>query len=326
MTPEARDDARRRYATEWPDYDRLAKTVAQQIRILAIKERLGCTVTHRAKEVSSFVKKVIERDLRDPWNEIHDKAGVRVVVRHSGDLDRAARLIRDNLNPCWSVDDRDDDGAEDKLRYPRLHFQVEASSLPPAAGYESDDQRTCEIQLRTAAADLWAAMSHKFLYKPSGDLPRSVRRSLYGLLALVEVYDREVERAVAELAKLPDHLLTSVVDQAEGIYYTFCAASYNPDLSREVLAVVLEAVDADDRGQYPEMLADFAKRERERLEDIYRLYGPITEAGSRGEFILVGQPEAIAIFERLQGSSMRLADVWNDHLPEELLLEMKSLW
>ncbi|MEU5965907.1 RelA/SpoT domain-containing protein [Micromonospora parva] len=326
MTAEARDEARQRYVAERPEYENLAKAVARHIQMLAVKEQLGCTVTYRAKDVGSFVKKILEKNLADPWNDIHDKAGVRVIVRHSGDLDRAVRLIEDNLTPSWSVDDRKDAGGEDVLRYPRLHFQIRASALPLDFGYKPDDDRSCEVQVRTAAADLWAGMSHKFLYKPSGELPRNVRRSLYGLLALVEVYDREVERAVAELARLPDHLLNSVVDQAEKIYYTFCATSYNLELSREVLAVVLQAVDEGERPKYGEMLADFATRERHRLAQIYQQYGPVTQVGAEGSFVLVGQPEGIAIFERLSVAPMLLTEYWNSHLPEELLLEMKSLW
>jgi ppGpp synthetase/RelA/SpoT-type nucleotidyltranferase len=326
VTAEARDEARRRYVAERPEYENLARAVARHIQILAVKEQLGCSVTYRAKDVSSFVKKIIEKDLVDPWNDIYDKAGVRVIVRHSGDLDKAVSLIEGNLTPFWSIDDRENEEGEDKLRYPRLHFQIRASALPSDFGYKSDDDRSCEIQVRTAAANLWASMSHKFLYKPSGELPRNVRRSLYGLLALVEVYDREVERAVAELARLPDHLLNSVVDQAERIYYTFCATSYNLELSREVLAVVLQAVAEDERPQYGEVLADFASRERHRLAQIYQQYGPVTQSGAEGSFVLVGQPEGIAIFERLSTAPMLLADVWNSHLPEELLLEMKSLW
>ncbi|WP_167517575.1 GTP pyrophosphokinase [Micromonospora orduensis] len=326
MTTQARDKARRRYIAERPAYEKLAKAVARQIQILSIKDQLGCNVTCRAKDVSSYVKKVIEKDLDDPWNEIYDMAGVRVIVRHSGDLDRAVRLIKENLSPIYTIDDRESETGEDQLRYPRLHFQVRASALPSDFGYGPDDERSCEIQVRTAAADLWAGMSHKFLYKPSGELPRNVRRSLYGLLALVEVYDREVERAVAELARLPDHLLNSIVDQAERIYYTFCATSYNLELSREILSVVLQAVDEGDRPQYGEILAEFADREHHRLAEIYQRYGPVTEVGAEGSFVLVGQPEGIAIFERLSTTPLRLADVWNSYLPEELLLEMRSLW
>ncbi|MFI8806308.1 GTP pyrophosphokinase family protein [Micromonospora chalcea] len=326
MTAVERDEARRRYVAERPGYEELAKAVARHIQLLAIKEQLGCSVTYRAKDVSSFVKKFIEKDLANPWSEIYDKAGVRIVVRHSGDLDKAVRLVADNLSPLWSIDDREDERGEDLLRYPRLHFQVGASALPSNFGYGSDDNRSCEIQIRTAAADLWASMSHKFLYKPSAELPKHVRRSLYGLLALVEVYDREVERAVAELARLPDHLLNSVVDQAERIYYTFCATSYNLELSREIIAVILQAVDEEEQPQYGEMLADFASRERHRLTQIFQHYGPVTAVGAEGSFVLVGQPEGIAIFERLSAAPLRLSAAWNSHLPEELLLEMKSLW
>ncbi|WP_410809461.1 GTP pyrophosphokinase family protein [Micromonospora sp. 067-2] len=323
---EPREEARLRFSEDRHVFVQLAQEIAQRIRVLSIDARLDCTVTHRAKDVGSFVKKAVIRGLTDPWNEIYDKAGVRIVVRHSGDLATAETLIRENFQVLWSsLDESPKEDDEDRLRYPRIHFQIKLyqptnpDPTQPHKGYD------CEVQLRTAASDLWASMSHKLLYKPSSGLPKDVRRSLYGLLALVEVYDREVQRAMDIIGESSDHFLNTVIDQCERIYYTFCTNAYNSELTRESVAVVLSTMNVDQQARYPEMLEEFAKRERYRLSEIYDRYGSTSEAYKNGLFVLLGQPESIAIFERLTGHSMLLEHAWQARLPEGLLEELQRV-
>ncbi|MFJ8002513.1 hypothetical protein ACIQ7D_36315 [Streptomyces sp. NPDC096310] len=153
---------------------------------------------------------------------------------HRGLLDPALEMIKDCLDVRWVEDDRDTPGDEDRLRYPRLHVQavmVGGEEDPDGNPYD------CEIQLRTEAVDLWSRMSHKLLYKPGVTPPPDVRRSLYRLIALVELFDLEVERGVEAMAQHPDlarsnhHLLNT----AEQIYRTFTDHPYSTDLSHEVI-------------------------------------------------------------------------------------------
>ena len=318
------DEARQRYIAERPKYEKMAAHIAHRVRVGATGISMKCNVTHRAKLVSSFVKKSLSS--QDPWSEVADKAGVRIVVGHAADLDVALNLVNDLFGPpVWLADDRTLDGAEDQLRYPRLHVQVKAKPLPD--GTPLPDPAECEIQIRTEASDLWSRMSHSMLYKPESALPKNVRRSLYRLLALVELYDREVERAVVAMKEDPDQVLNSIVAQSESIFYTFCTASYNMDLSREIAQIILETLGAEEKNAYCSELAGFAELHRGRLERLYRDYGPNSAAGLLGTYLLVGQPESIAIFERLQNAPYAFTAAWNEHMSnEDLLNDMKDIW
>jgi ppGpp synthetase/RelA/SpoT-type nucleotidyltranferase len=323
---EARDKARLRFVEERHIFEQLAEDIAHEIRILSVDAKIDCRVTHRVKDVGSFVKKAIAERLEDPWSEIYDKAGVRIVVHHVGDLTRAEALIRANFSVSWSsLDDPAKNDDEDRLRYPRLHFQVKPLTPTTSADRPTYNGHSCEVQLRTAAGDLWSSMSHKLLYKPSSDLPKDVRRSLYGLLALVEVYDREVQRAMELIGKSPDHLLNAILDQCERIYYTFCSNSYNSMLTREVLAIVLSTLHPEQQDGYADELESFAETRREELQEIYSRYGATSEAYKNGLFVLLGQPESIAVLERLSSRPILLEHIWQDRLPEELLEELQRL-
>jgi ppGpp synthetase/RelA/SpoT-type nucleotidyltranferase len=323
MSATTREAARMRYIRERPMYVEAADYADGELRKAAARAQLSCNATSRAKDVSSFVKKAITKALEDPWKAITDKVGVRVVVRHSGDLDRAHEMVSRTFREVWTVDDRAGDVQEDRLRYPRLHIQVEL----PSGVAGNPEPLQCEVQIRTEAADLWSRMSHAFLYKPETELPRTVRRSLYGLLALVEIHDREVERAVAAMTDHPDYDLNLLIGQAERVFYTFCTHDYNMDLSRRIVATILKAVDPPQRPQYGRDLAGFADLHRATLGKIYRTYGPHSEPGMKGSFILVGQPESVALFERLENAPLLLEALWEEAgLPDDWLSELRAIW
>ncbi|ALO91221.1 hypothetical protein SHL15_9284 [Streptomyces hygroscopicus subsp. limoneus] len=189
--PLTADQAFQRFKQEQPRIEEAVKATEAHLQYATTRKGIACEVTSRVKEASSFKNKIYRKGYTDPWKQITDKAGVRVTVPHRGVLDDALDVIKDCLDVVKVEDDRDTPGDEDRLRYPRLHIQaimVGRQQDPDGIPYE------CEIQLRTEAVDLWSRMSHKLLYKPGVTPPPDVRRSLYRLIALVELFDLEVER------------------------------------------------------------------------------------------------------------------------------------
>ncbi|MFJ1797150.1 hypothetical protein [Kitasatospora griseola] len=319
------DQALERYQKEISRIERAAKLTAAHLQRRAARARINCEVIYRTKDIRSFVAKAHHKQYSDPWNQITDKAGVRVIVQHRGLLDPVLDLIRQTLTLVGEPeDDRDKVGSEDRLQYPRLHAQV------IAWGDEADDDGNpyeCEIQIRTEATDLWARMSHKLMYKSeAGEVPSTVRRSLYRLIALVELYDLEVERGVDALARYPDVLRSNrLLGEAEHLYRTFTDHPYRRDLSEEIVDVLIGAIRPD--SDYLGRLAGFVEDRRNDLERTYRDYGPLSEHFlRRGRYILASQPESLIIFERLSSAKLLLQGIWIDQLPESMLNDMADAW
>ncbi|MFD4577925.1 hypothetical protein ACFWPM_37185, partial [Streptomyces sp. NPDC058479] len=159
--PLAADEAFRRYREERPRIEAAAKATESHLRQLTTSKGITCQISSRAKEVSSFNTKVYRKGYADPWKQITDKAGVRLVVPHRGLLDPALEVIKKSLHVIEVQDDRDTHDDQYRLRYPRLHVQavmVGETKDPDGVPYQ------CEIQLRTEAVDLWSRMSHRLLY------------------------------------------------------------------------------------------------------------------------------------------------------------------
>ncbi|MFD3442775.1 hypothetical protein ACFWU3_35400 [Streptomyces sp. NPDC058685] len=312
-----------RFKEERELLEQSAKATADHIARAAARKELACTVTSRAKEVESFEKKIARKGYTDPWEQITDKVGVRVVVQHSGLLDPLREVITGCLEIIKVEDDRNNNDVA-RLRYPRLHIQA------VMAGGETDPDGTpyeCEIQLRTEAVDLWSRMSHKFLYKPGVAPPADVSRSLYRLIALVELYDLEVERGAEAMSKHPELVRGShLLDLAEQIYQTFTDHPFSRELSYEVVDVLADAV--DDETSYGEQLAAFTENYRDRLEQLYADYGPRGfHSREHGRYLLASQPESLIIFERLAKARFALSEAWQEsELSEAWLNDLAEAW
>ncbi|MET8647676.1 hypothetical protein [Streptomyces sp. NPDC004675] len=319
-------EAYRRYRQERPAIEEAVELTAAYIRRRAARAHLSCQVSARAKEVSSFIKKAYrKREYTDPWNEITDKAGIRIVVPYSGLLDKTLELIDSSCAVIRVEDDREKPGFEERLQYPRLHVQIQARGEgmnPDGVPYE------CEVQIRTEAADVWARMSHSLMYKPASttDIPSDVRRSLYRLIALVELYDSEVERGVKALAAHPDFSRNNrLLTEAERIYQTFSSHPYDRQLSEDVVDVLVDAVGDDPT--YADRLVEFAEEHRSRIERAYEQYGPSSEQFlEHGRYLLASQPESLIIFERLVNARYDLQAIWEGNLEDRLLTDMARIW
>ena len=313
------EDARARFAAAHGLYRDAADQTADAIRHSAAVLRLPCHVMGRAKDVSSFVKKALVKQYSDPWREITDKAGVRVVVDHQGRLDDALSAVDQSLTIVRVEDDRQSAGGEDRLAYQRLHVQVVAPGPPGPEG-----PLECEIQIRTASQDLWAKTSHPTLYKPVAAPPRNVARPLYRLLALVELYDEQTEQAILQMQQTSDYAWGRLLRDAETIFHGHVGSDYHLPLSEETTKVLVPLVgDLDD---YHDALGTFARDNDAKLRDVYEQYGPLSAAHQAGSYVLVGQPESVVVFERLTHAPEALRDAWDDALPADLLDEAASVW
>ncbi|MGW9451065.1 hypothetical protein [Streptomyces sp. NPDC055632] len=314
-----------RFLRERPQIENAAELTAARIRRRAARAHISCEVICRAKEPASFRLKAEHKEYEDPWRQITDKAGIRVIVQHQGLLDPALELIKESFTLVGEPEDgRKVAGAEDRLQYPRLHVQVVAYGDQVS---EDGQPYDCEIQIRTEATDLWARMSHKLMYKPaSGPVPSDVRRSLYRLIALVELYDLEVQRGVEALADHPNIARSNqLLEQAETIFETFTRHDYRRDLSEEVVDVLTKTI--PENINYADQLERFTEERRVDLERIYEDYGPDSDHFLRhGRYLLASQPESLIIFERLSSAKLLLQGTWQDELPDSMLRDMADAW
>lgn len=315
------ENAVSRYSQEKKSYEKLAQEVSESIRFLAHLGGVPCSVHGRAKDVLSFAAKARRKNYDDPWSQITDKAGVRVVVDHCGNIDRILEIIGNNFNILREEDDRNSEQDVDRLNYPKVHVQI----LHKLSDNNLSENRECEIQVRSEAQDLWSRMSHSWMYKPSVRLPQIVRRSLYRLLVLVELYDSAVAQAIGGYLSRKDEEANRLFIHVEQIYKYFSNSSYDLDNSEiywpHLFKIINEDVDA-----YAQRLTEFVFKNKEKLESIYRGNPEIIEHLGINNVHMVTQPESIVIFEMIERCKWKLRNEWEKEFDDEIVTRLADAW
>jgi hypothetical protein len=277
---------------------------------------MACTVTARAKDVRSFHKKILAKRYNDPWRQMTDKAGVRAVVHKAKDVDRLLELLKQEFGAdIISVEDKRQVLNPELLAYSGIHVQVVAEQ-------ETDDYEAieCEVQLRTAAQDAWSIVSHQLLYKPLLELPTQVQHSIYRLVALVELFDVEVQRVMDLLPTLPGAEVLDLLDIAESRFLSLAHSPSNKEVSIQILRAVAGSIDTSERQNYATLLDAFIDSERDKLTQLFEEYGAHSVVSYVPSYLLFGQAESLILLERLTAKPHALVALWRaNDLPEEYL-------
>ncbi|MGB8652867.1 MAG: hypothetical protein WCD35_19650 [Mycobacteriales bacterium] len=302
-------EARARFARDWDRYEAASVEVAAEIEVIAHEARISAQTSGRAKDVGSFVKKTLAKKYEDPWLQTTDKAGARATVAGLSDVHQLVGALKG----AWGdrilrIEDKSLELDPDKLAYSGVHVQVVA---PP----REDDTEVveCEVQIRTAAQDVWSVLSHKFVYKPALNPPRQTKRALMRLVALIEIFDEEVERAVSAILSDRDYPQARLLHHAEHLYYSVATAPHDVELSLEVLGALLEAVPMEDWDAYSERLTAFATTNHDDLVAFFSKFSPEGELAGEARYALGTQPEALVLLERAATAPMLLLDVLSAH-------------
>jgi GTP pyrophosphokinase len=150
-------------------------------------------VESRAKKTSSAVKKLSALQVDDPFEEIRDLAGIRVITYYHDDVERVADVIKSefNIDLEWTKD-KFDTYSPSEFGYRSYHLvgkiNKKRAGLPEWKPYKS---LWFEIQVRSVLQHAWAIVSHKLSYKSEEAAPTKIQRNLFRLSALFEIADDE---------------------------------------------------------------------------------------------------------------------------------------
>ena len=176
--------------TERQDQFELLKNNAYNIISDQLKMR-GIKLHHldrRVKELDSLIKKSIRKKMVDPFTEMTDIVGLRVVYLFQGDIEIIKGVIRNSFRVV-KEDDKSSDIEIDVFKYAVPHFDVK---LPGKFSKQDIGNMTFEIQVPTICQDAWVALSHCF-YKGEGKIPSKLEKDFYALNGLFYVADTHLE-------------------------------------------------------------------------------------------------------------------------------------
>lgn len=176
------------------DYEQLCTEVEYILRkkILAVNIETSA-ISSRAKTLNSFLEKLQRKHYEDPFAQLTDLAGCRVVCLYHSDISKVAEIIRAEFVIVEDVD-KINALAVDQFGYGARHFIVRLGKTSSGARYDDLKQLSCEIQVRTVVQDAWAIIQHHMVYKREAQVPTQLQRKLNSLAGLFETVDDQFER------------------------------------------------------------------------------------------------------------------------------------
>ena len=310
------ESLRMQYEDARPRLQALVDAVVDRLeQRIALKGISPAAVEGRVKGTSSFIKKAMRKGYASPWTDIKDKAAARVTTTYEDELQIVEGVIRDEFEVIHYEDKRSL-LEPNTFDYLGIHFEV----VVPAMDDLDAPDRICEIQVRTGAETAWANAAHDLMYKAPSEPSTSLRRRLYRLVALVELFDAEVVRTKEAIMEEPGYRLGRMLDELENAFLRLTARRSDPELSRIVVESLDPLLPETGWSEYGPILTSFIEDHGEKLNRIYRDY--LTDDRNP----LVSQPESLLVFEKLENDRFRLVERWTETLPDSLLESMGEIW
>lgn len=161
-------------------------------------------VSYRAKSLESFCEKIVRKQYKNPFDQVTDFAGVRVVYLYSAHRKEIEEIIEKEFEILEKIDKTIDDA--ERFGYGALHYLVKIKNNHIGARYNDLKNKTCEIQVRTILQDAWALVAHHLSYKQESDAPKELRRKLNALSGLFETADDQFEAIRNSRLEYQEHL------------------------------------------------------------------------------------------------------------------------
>ncbi|MEN5047104.1 GTP pyrophosphokinase [Pseudomonas koreensis] len=191
---EQKEILRKQHAELLPLYKNYAEYLGSLLREKLTTEGIKFhLVEYRAKDTESLVTKATkpEKSYTDPFKEITDLVGLRVIAFYEDDLPKIEKQIRNTFILTREKEVKKPNSTAN-FGYRSVHYIVRLNPEAPDIGeFDKVADLDFEIQIRTVLQHAWAAISHKLEYKQKNEVPDNLARKLSRLSALFEIADDE---------------------------------------------------------------------------------------------------------------------------------------
>jgi putative GTP pyrophosphokinase len=243
-------------------YESLARVLKGVIEEFLSKENVAFSmVTYRVKTIESFKEKAKRKNIEDPFSEITDICGLRIVYPHSRDLKKIISILSKEFEVKES-DNKEDYLNPDQFGYRSHHIIAKIKSTwASAPQYRNCTDLKFEIQIRSILMHSWADISHSLFYKKDSSEIK-IQRRLYRLSALMEMADAEIDAIVlmSDNRKFENPNLNSIQNILD---------EYLPDRIKSESNILAKVIDEmDEYGLSSNELKDFLENKLNLLENV----------------------------------------------------------
>ena len=147
----------------------------------------------RVKKRKSFRDKILDKRYTDPFNEIRDIVGARVVCLFLDDLPPIDNIIREKFD-VKNYEDKTKKAGTDKFGYRAVHYDCKIKPSYSGPHYNHIKEIWFEVQVRTILQDAWAVVEHILGYKGLHSIPDESRADFSALVGLFHLADKTFQQ------------------------------------------------------------------------------------------------------------------------------------
>ncbi len=184
-----KETLRKEYEEVRPKYERLAINIKQALEIFIDEAGIEVfSVRYRIKDFDSFWEKIGRKGYDDPFNQIEDICGLRVICLYDSDIKNIAKLVEKEFASA-KLKDKRDELEPNQFGYRSLQGPVEIpKEWLKAPNYRGLKGLKSEIQIRTILMHAWAEIQHKLVYK-KGTYPEEMEKEFGFISSKLEEAD-----------------------------------------------------------------------------------------------------------------------------------------
>lgn len=183
------EELRQEYERRFSDLKNMKDRIKNNLqRGISHKKIPFDAVNGRVKEFDSFIEKIRRNNFQNPFQEINDIVGIRVICLYRDDIDKIKNVVCETFEVI-SDDDKIDSKDVDRFGYLSAHVIAKLGAEQNPSLNLRD--LPFEIQIRTIAQHAWASISHHLFYKQPDEIPKDQERDFKALSALFYVADSQ---------------------------------------------------------------------------------------------------------------------------------------
>lgn len=177
-----------------PKYDRLGINVQQALETFLKENKIPfLSIQNRVKQLDSFLEKIDRKSYTNPFDDIEDICGIRIICYYQSDIQR----IKDIITSEFIITEnqiKEDLLQATEFGYRSTHFIVKIKNeWTKAPNYRNLSELKFEVQVRTILMHSWAEIEHKLSYKSETHIPKELRRKFSRISAKLEEADEQFE-------------------------------------------------------------------------------------------------------------------------------------
>lgn len=177
------NDILKKYSTNYEQYlkDLIIELEDQVLDCVEGSPRIDRVVA-RVKSIESFMNKALKMEngtfkYKNPFTEIQDQIGVRIICFYKSDVPRVEKLIKDYFRPI--EEKRKEPLETNQFDYEGTHYiLLIPNDIRDPKVSKNDCPEVFELQIKTLYQHAWAEANHDLAYKSEDELKKDQKRKI----------------------------------------------------------------------------------------------------------------------------------------------------